>query len=222
MSKIRVLLVDDQELFVKSLKRVIEADTEDIEVVGIAVNGADAVSAVGTLKPDLVLMDVRMPVMDGVEAAKSIRKLEPETLVLMLTTFEDDEYVLKAVEYGACGYLLKDIDPSRLIIAIRAVVGGACIFDQKVLPKIVKGGSGDGQAVRKKQDHLLERLTFREREILALIEEGRSNEEIGNILHLGIQTVRNYTSLIYSKTGIHNRLRIVSGSGDRVPPRGEG
>ena len=208
MSRIRVLLADDQDLFVKSLKRVIEADAKDIEVIGIASNGAEAVSAAQRDRPDLVLMDVRMPVMDGVEAVKAIKARQPEILFVMLTTFEDDEYVVNAVANGASGYLLKDIDPAQLIIAIRAIVGGACLFDQKVLPKIVRGRAA-AQPEAKDRPPLVEKLTAREKEILALIKEGKSNEEIGVALHLGVQTVRNYISLIYAKTGIHNRLRII-------------
>ena len=212
MSRIRLLLVDDQELFVKSLKRVIESDARDIEVIGMAPNGAVAVEAVEKLSPDLVLMDVRMPVMDGVEAVKLIKRRQPDILVVMLTTFEDDEYVLSAVANGASGYLLKDIDPGRLIVAIRAVAGGVCLFDQKVLPKIVQQNRGEQRPEPKSPDSPLERLTTREKEILALIKEGKDNEEIGNSLHLGVQTVRNYISLIYAKTGIHNRLKIISTS----------
>ncbi len=206
MTRIRLLLVDDQALFVKSLKRVIESDADDIEVVGVAQNGAEAVELVAHLTVDLVLMDVRMPVMDGVEAVRRIKERRPEILVVMLTTFEDDEYVLAAVANGASGYLLKDIDPGRLIVAIRVVAGGACLFDQKVLPKIVQ----QNRCEQKKIDQPLERLTTREREILALIKEGKDNEEISKTLHLGVQTVRNYISLIYAKTGIHNRLKIIN------------
>ena len=134
----RVLLVDDQELFVRNLQIVLESRAGDIEVVGIARDGREALQRVRESKPDIVLMDVRMPVMDGVEATRLIHDRHPAIRVVMLTTFDDDEYVYHALEYGAVGYLLKSIPPDELFACIRAVAGGATLMSSTVKEKLVR------------------------------------------------------------------------------------
>ena len=136
MKKIRLLLVDDQVLFVESLKSVLETKMDDIEVVGIARNGEQAIEAVEKHVPDIVLMDVRMPVMDGVEATRRVHDKYPDVRILVLTTFDEDKYVMDAIRHGALGYLLKDIPPSELIAAIRAVNEGASLVSPALLTKI--------------------------------------------------------------------------------------
>ncbi|MBN1409856.1 MAG: response regulator transcription factor [Spirochaetales bacterium] len=206
MDKIRILLADDQTLFVESLKTVLEIRAGDIEVAGIARNGEEAVAMALELKPDVILMDVRMPVMDGVMATKEIHGRQPETHIIMLTTFNDDEYVLNALHYGAAGYLLKDIPPGDVISAIRAVNEGHVLIAQHVAAKLVdhayglkkpepEGGTGDK----------LKSLTEREKTILKLISEGHNNSEIAARLYLAEQTVKNYVSVLYSKLGISGR-----------------
>ena len=142
MEQIKVLLVDDQVLFVESLKKVIQADAWDITVAGIAHNGREAVDFVKHNTVDVILMDVRMPVMDGVEATAAILKKNPDTKIMMLTTFDDDKYVQEALYYGAIGYLLKDIPPEELLRSIRSIKDGNVLFSPKVASKLVKHMDG--------------------------------------------------------------------------------
>ena len=206
MSRVRVLLADDQVLFVESLKTVIEQLAGDIEVVGIARNGRESVHAVETAAPDVVVMDVRMPVMDGVKATAEILARHPGVRIIMLTTFEDDEYVKDALELGAAGYLLKDIPPAELVAAIRAVHGGAILIAPQVAKALIRKAytAPEGQAVT--PDWMLE-LSRREREILERVARGMSNKEIASELCIAEQTVRNHISTIYSKMGVSDRLQ---------------
>lgn len=141
MSQTKVVLVDDQVLFVDSLKTVLEFAAEDIVVSGIAFDGKEAIQLVGEQRPDVVLMDVRMPKMDGVEATRVIRDTYPEIKVVMLTTFDDDEYVFSALEYGAVGYLLKDIPTDELVASIRAIRAGTMQISPAVVRKLIQRDS---------------------------------------------------------------------------------
>jgi DNA-binding NarL/FixJ family response regulator len=209
MKKIRLLLVDDQVLFVESLKSVIETKTEDIEVVGIARNGEQAIEAVEKRTPDIVLMDVRMPIMDGVEATRRIHDKSPDVRILVLTTFDEDKYVMDAIRHGALGYLLKDIPPSELIAAIRAVNEGASLVSPALLTKIF-GDRALSDTKEIGQNELWhERLSNREMEILELVSEGYENRQIAEKLFIAEQTVRNYVSGIYAKIGVHSRLQAI-------------
>lgn len=143
---VSVVLADDQVLFVDSLKTVLEHSTEDIEVRGIATNGREAVDLVATHRPSVVLMDVRMPEMDGVEATRIIRTTYPETQVVMLTTFDDDEYVFSALGYGAIGYLLKNIPTEELVVSLRAVRSGTMQISPSVAAKLLQRGAAESSA----------------------------------------------------------------------------
>ena len=125
---ITIIIADDQKLFATSLKSVLENDDKELSVIGIAGNGKEAVDLAGQLKPDLILMDVRMPIMDGVEAVRIIHQRLPEIKIIMLTTYGDDEFVNQAILHGSVGYLLKDIEPQELIVSIRAVISGRVLF----------------------------------------------------------------------------------------------
>jgi DNA-binding NarL/FixJ family response regulator len=210
--KIKVLLADDQLLFVSSLKTVLETEADDIKVVGIAHNGREAVDMVERLQPDVILMDVRMPEMDGVEAVRAIKENRPDSPIIMLTTFDDDQYVYKAIKYGATGYLLKNISPVELITSIRACKEGAVLLDPSVASKLAdraqtvmqvsaenKGGAG-GEAHRR-----LDTLSNREIEILKLLAQGLGNKQISDRLFISDSTVRNHISTIYSKLDVHSR-----------------
>jgi DNA-binding NarL/FixJ family response regulator len=209
MEKTRLLLVDDQLLFAENLKTVLELRANDMTVLGIAKDGKEAVRMADTLAPDLILMDVRMPVMDGVEAAKIIREAHPQILILMLTTFDDDEYVSNALHHGAAGYLLKDIPPAELISAIRAVMAGNVLISQQVAQRLVEQAYHTQQNKKGPDDDSrpgwLRDLTEREKSILKLISRGCNNSEIAEQLNLAEQTVKNYVSVIYSKLGINDR-----------------
>ncbi len=205
MSRIRVLLADDQVLFVESLRTVIEQSAKDIEVVGVAHNGEEAVAEVEKHAPDVVIMDVRMPVMDGVQATSRILSRNPAVRIMMLTTFGDDEYVKQALELGAMGYLLKDIPPADLVSAIHAVYGGAFLIAPQVAKTLINRAF-HVQGQRTPEPEWMSQLSRREREILEKVAAGMSNKEIASELHIAEQTVRNHISIIYDKMGVPDRL----------------
>jgi DNA-binding NarL/FixJ family response regulator len=201
MASVSVLLADDQILFVENLKSVLEMRAEDIEIVGVALNGQDAVAQAERHRPDVVLMDVRMPVMDGVEATRLIREKCPETSVIMLTTYDDDQYVNGALANGAVGYLLKDIHPEQLIAVVKAVKEeGVFLVSPTVVERLVDR-QGDAQPA------WLSALSKRELGILRLLAQGYDNKEIADRLFLAEQTVKNHVSLIYEKIGARDRAQ---------------
>ncbi|HEX7715078.1 MAG TPA: response regulator transcription factor [Bacillota bacterium] len=210
MDKIKVLLVDDQTLFVESLRTVLQTLAKDILVVAVAYDGPRALQLVAEKHPDVVLMDVRMPGMNGVETTKLIKERFPEIQVLMLTTFNDDDYVVEALKLEAVGYLLKDTPPAKLITAIRAVHDGGVLISQKVAAKVVTKLANTPE---KDQDDETEtstavfELSSREKEVLRLLAQGFENGEIASKLYIAEQTVKNHISNIYSKLGVHDRLQ---------------
>lgn len=213
MEKIKVLLVDDQILFVESLRMVLEKMTNDIIVVGVAQNGREAIELASSLQPNVILMDVRMPEMNGVESARIIRERFSEIRIIMLTTFDDDEYIIEALKYGASGYLLKNVPPEDLIAAIRAVFEGNVLMAPKVASKLVEklvNTTEDKPSVdiTLNSSDWLNQLSNREKEILSLIAQGYDNREIAKRLYIGEQTVRNYVSIIYCKMGVKDRVLV--------------
>jgi DNA-binding NarL/FixJ family response regulator len=212
MDTIKLLLADDQQLFSDNLKLMLETLTEDIKVVGIASNGEEAVRLAESAGPDLVLMDVRMPGMDGVEATKILHQKHPEIKIVMLTTFLDDTYVEDALQYGAYGYILKSIRSEDLIASLRAISGGAVLFSPDILKKLVL--RLDSKHDRNEQDNeyheIIRRLGNREREILKLVAMGYNNKRIADTLFISEPTVRNYISSIYAKVGSKDRLEVIS------------
>ncbi len=205
--KIRLLLVDDQKLFVESLKYVVEARAPDIEVVGVAEDGEEAVRLVERLAPDVVMMDVRMPGMDGVEATRRIRARWPAVSIVMLTTFKDDEYVRFAMKYGAAGYLLKNIPPSELIGAVRAVRRGRRPIAPSVAEVLRQERGSEGSLAAHEQ--LLQTLSPREKEVLHLIVQACDNRQIAERLSVAEQTARNYVSAVYAKLGVTSRMQLL-------------
>lgn len=213
MEKIKVLLVDDQILFVESLRMVLEKMTNDIIVVGVAQNGREAIELASSLQPNVILMDVRMPEMNGVESARIIRERFSEIRIIMLTTFDDDEYIIEALKYGASGYLLKNVPPEDLFAAIRAVFEGNVLMAPKVASKLVEklvNTTEDKPSVdiTLNSSDWLNQLSNREKEILSLIAQGYDNREIAKRLYIGEQTVRNYVSIIYCKMGVKDRVLV--------------
>jgi len=214
MNKTRVLLVDDQVLFVESLRTVLETRATDFEVVGVALSGREAIRLVVEKQPDIILMDVRMPDMDGVEATRIIHEAYPEIHVLMLTTFDDDVYVVEALNHGAAGYMLKDIPPEDLIVSLRAVCSGSIIISPQVANKVLRNREGEappeeGAETRTSAsgESFLRFLSRREIEILRLIGQGAGNVLIAKKLSIAEQTVKNHVSVIYSKLHVHNRVQ---------------
>lgn len=202
----RILIVDDQVLFAESLRAVLEASGAQYKVCGLAENGREAVDAVDELKPDLVLMDVRMPVLDGVAATRILKTKHPALKILMLTTFEDDEYVREALRYGVSGYLLKSIPTAELLASLGAALTGALQLDPRVVPALV------GQASPVAADAppaWFDELTRKERQVLGLMVGGFHNDEIAERVCMAPQTVRNYISRIYDKLGTTDRVAAV-------------
>jgi DNA-binding NarL/FixJ family response regulator len=210
MNATRILLVDDQLLFVQSLKKVLDTDADDIKVVGIALSGEEALRLVGQHRPDLVLMDVRMPNIDGVEATRLIHEQYPETAVVMLTTFEDDEFVYDALNHGAIGYLLKDMPPEQLITSIRAARAGTVLISPAIARKLLTKGLSHSQNTTHVRPAWLDKMNRKEIEILKLVAIGCDNQEISERIFLAPQTVKNYISSIYAKLGTSNRAHAIS------------
>ncbi|NLG83975.1 MAG: response regulator transcription factor [Firmicutes bacterium] len=214
MEKIKVALVDDQVLFLESLRTVLSTRAKDLKVVGVAHNGEEAIRLIEEERPDVVLMDIRMPGMDGVLSTRLIKQKYPQIRVLMLTIFDDDEYVVEALRVGASGYLLKEMPPAELIAAVRAVAKetGVLISPRiasKLVSKLVnlRGEGKAGVHETGEAPPWLKELSPREREILGLIARGLDNKEIAERLHLAEQTVKNYVSLIYDKIGARDRVQ---------------
>ncbi|ONI82728.1 DNA-binding response regulator [Saccharothrix sp. ALI-22-I] len=203
---IRVLLVDDQELMRMGFRMVLGAQ-EDVDVVGEAANGLDAVQMADRLRPDVVLMDVRMPVLDGVEATKRIAEAGTAK-VLVMTTFDLDEYALSALRNGASGFLLKDTPPGDLVSALRAVASGDAVVSPSVTKRLLSRFLGDGGG-ELRDASVLEALTEREREVLVLIAKGLSNTEIARKLFLSEATVKTHVGRILSKLELRDRVQAV-------------
>lgn len=213
---IRVLLADDQVLFIESLKRVIETLDPDISIVGIAFDGEEAIRMARELEPDLVILDVRMPKIDGVHAVEHIRQLQINSKIIMLTTFDDDEYVHEALAKGACGYLLKDIEPQKLVDAIRAVASGTVLMSEtiafKVITQMLSKTSEKGLSpsrLMKSRPDWYHNLSYREREVAMLLAKGLDNHEISNLMFLAEQTVKNHVSSIYKKLNVKDRVQLI-------------
>lgn len=206
---IRLLLVDDQILFVESLRRLLEIDAVDMKIEGIAHDGREALQKAAELKPDIILMDVRMPGLDGVSATKQLKANLPRVHIIMLTTFDDDDYVYNALAVGAEGYLLKDSAPGELLAAIRAVYEGGVTVSPAVARKLATGRSGLSQERSASAREIVGRLSRRERDVLRLIGEGCDNSDICERLFLGEQTVKNYVSLLYSKLDVERRSQAI-------------
>lgn len=203
MNQITVLLADDQTIIRDGLRALLET-YPDIQVVAEASNGIEAYELTRIHHPQVALMDIRMPQMGGVEATRQIRRDFPETAVLVLTTFDDDESILGAISNGASGYLLKDISGTKLAEAIRDAVRGSVILPGNIAAKITKHISRQG-----KPEMSLADFTQREQEIIRLLIQGRNNQEIAQTLFLTVGTVKNYISQIYSKAEITDRANAV-------------
>ncbi|MDR2160060.1 MAG: response regulator transcription factor [Treponema sp.] len=221
---LKILLADDQILFAESLRTFLNNYAGDMSVAGIAKDGKEAVAMAAECRPDIILMDIRMPEMDGVEAVRQIRHRHPAIKIIMLSTYHEDELVRSALLAGASGYLLKDISPTELIAAIRALKSGIMQISPEIARSLVaERYRGDGTKPPKPliPDHppempagdgpleWLDDLTNREREIFTLIATGYDNEQIASTLNLAVQTVRNQVSTIYSKLGVKDRFEII-------------
>jgi DNA-binding NarL/FixJ family response regulator len=200
---IKVMLVDDQMLLVDGIKSVLESGGE-IEVCAMASDGMEAIELVKSAKPDVVLMDIRMPNLNGVAATKRIKEIAPEVKIIILTTFDDSDYILSAINNGASGYLLKDTGATALIDAIKNAYAGDTILPSKIAKKITDAAmlvSSDRQLRLKKAFS----LSDREAEIAFMLLDGFNNRQIASALKISDGTARNYISSIYLKLGVENR-----------------
>lgn len=203
---IRVILCDDQEIVTEGLQLILSTG-HGIEVVGVAHNGLEAVELVDKLRPDVVLMDLKMPVMNGIQATRRIRELYAETRVLVLTTYDDDEWVFDAIRAGAAGYLLKDMPREQLLAAIRGTAAGATHVDPNVAGKLFQQIALPGAVSRTPPSTIAADLSEREHDVLQLLANGHSNSEIAERLHLSKGTVQNYVSSILVKLEVTDRTQ---------------
>lgn len=201
---IRVLLVDDEDLVRYGLRMIAEA-SDAVTIVGEAKNGQDAIAQAQALQPDVILMDISMPLIDGTQATGKICQQLPQTKVLILTTHDDDEYLIKAMQQGASGYLLKNTPPEDFIQIIQATHKGYMQFGPNLGQKLFQKLQPTAPS---KQLDTLQKVTPREQEVLQLIAEGASNREIAQILHITEKTVKNHVSNILSRVGLRDRTQL--------------
>lgn len=205
---IKILLVDDQIILAEGLKSVLQT-CSDFEVVGIAIDGVEAIRMARRFKPDVILMDIRMPVMNGVVATKHIKEYDDNIKIIVLTTFDDSDYILSAINNGACGYLLKDISAHVLFAAIKNAYEGDTILPSKIARKITNAAmfvSNDKEIKLKKAFN----VSDKEVDIIFMIKDGFTNRQIASALKLSDGTARNYISGVYSKIGVDNRADAVA------------
>lgn len=212
----RILICDDQAVVRDGLELLLKLE-HDFEVVGVAADGAEALAMTASRKPDLVLMDLKMPGVNGIEATRQIRARHPEVKVLVLTTYDDDEWLFDALRAGASGYLLKDMPREEIVRAIRGTLAGKTFLDPGVAGKVIEQVTGKGAPP---ETLLTKRLTEREMDVLRLIARGLNNTEIAERLTLSEGTVRNHVSAILSKLGVSDRtqaavIAIQHGLGER-------
>jgi DNA-binding NarL/FixJ family response regulator len=205
MTKVHVLIVDDHTLFRQGVRNLLSAEP-DLEVVGEASNAADAATMVAEKRPDAVLMDIGMPGLSSFEAAREIRKNHPETRVIFLSMYDDEDYIAECVEIGAAGYVLKDSPVDQLLTAIREVSRGGTFLSPRLLSRLVDGFRMNGRGGERNR---LGALTKREREILKMLAEGKSVKEIATAFDLSVKTVEAHKFNLMRKLDIHNKAQLV-------------
>ena len=203
-----VLIADDQALMRAGFRMILEAEP-DLEVVGEAADGREAVAEAGRVRPDVVLMDVRMPEMDGIEATRRLLDANGDTKVVMLTTFDMDEYVYEALRAGASGFLVKDVPPEQLVTGIRAVASGDSLLAPSITRRLIQEFvRRPPDAIRTSQSEL-SRLTAREGEVLRMMARGLSNLEIADELFVSETTVKTHVAHVLTKLGVRDRVQAV-------------
>jgi len=209
MNTIKVMLVDDQQLLLDGLKTILSING-DMEIA-LAQSGEAAVELSETFHPDIILMDIKMPGMGGVAATKRIKERSPRTIILILTTFDDDKFIIDALRYGASGYLLKDIDGEKLIQSVYEALSGNLLLTGKVAQKLAMNVAEKNEQNRLQGKALKDEfeLTERETDIASALVAGMTNKEISGMLYLTEGTVKNYLSGIYSKVGTNDRAKAV-------------
>lgn len=206
MSKIRVLIADDHAI-VREGVRALLALSEDIAVVGEAADGREAIEAARRLRPDVILLDIAMPGLGGLEAAVEIRKENPDARILVLSQYDDREYVRRFLKLGVAGYVLKKAAGSALTAAIRAAHRGGLVLDPEVAREAVRDQSADAAGPR--DDDPYEGLTDREKQVLKLVAEGRTNKEVAEMLAISVKTAMSHREHIMEKLGLHSRTELI-------------
>lgn len=204
MKLVRILLVDDQVMFRIGLRSLFSVP-DDLKVVGEAANGEEAVKLAARLKPDVILMDLRMPILDGAAATRQIVEKHPECRVIVLTTFDDDEAIFEGLRAGAVGYLLKDVSSEKLFEAVRATADGESFLSPSVATKVISEFARLSERSVDRSNELMEPLTERELEVLRLVGRGATNREIARSLMIAIGTVKNHLTSVYDKLAVANR-----------------
>ncbi len=202
---IRVLVADDQAMIRAGFRRLL-ADEPDVEVVAEAENGLEAIDKAARFAPTVVLMDIRMPELDGIEATRRILAADPSARILILTTFDLDEYVYEALRAGASGFVLKDDPPEQLIAAVRTVAAGDALLSPSITKRVI---AQFGRLPRPTRPKELDELTAREREIFRLIADGLSNAEIGRRLYISETTVKTHVTHLFQKLNVRDRVQAV-------------
>ncbi|MGI5508656.1 response regulator [Streptomyces sp. CA-106131] len=205
---VRIILADDQPL-VRSGLRVLMADCPDLEVVGEAATGAEAVQLVSDISPDIAVMDIRMPGMDGIEATRRITAGPAKTRVLMLTTFDEDDHVYGALRAGASGFVVKDMALDDILAAIRVVAAGDALIAPSVTRRLIADFVRRPADPPERSPRPVEGLTEREREVLTLVGHGRSNSEIAEDLFISVATAKSHVSRLFTKLGARDRVQLV-------------
>lgn len=210
---IKILIADDQTLMREGLRTILDLE-EDMQVIGTTENGLEAYEMVAKFQPDIVLMDIKMPVMDGIESTKKIKKDYPATLILILTTFAEDEYIVEGLSNGASGFLLKDMPGDKLIATIRDAAIGQIMLPAVIAAKLAARLSHfSSQAQHTIHTERLKQqgveLSEREKEIAALMLQGMNNRQIAKTLYISEGTVKNYVSMIYAKIGTNERSKAI-------------
>ncbi|MGZ0087132.1 response regulator [Caldibacillus thermoamylovorans] len=211
--KTRIAIIDDHQLFREGIKRILEFEG-DFEVVAEGSDGSEALSIVETHRPDLVLMDINMPDINGVEATKQLIEAYPDTKVVVLSIHDDENYVMRALQTGATGYLLKEMDADTLIEAVKVVAEGGSYLHPKVTHNLIReyrrlAMEKSGGAVKREVRRPLHLLTRRECEVLQLLADGKSNRAIGEALYISEKTVKNHVSSILQKLNVNDRTQAV-------------
>jgi len=216
--KLKVLLADDQKIITESLSAYLNNYADDIHIVGIATNGIEAVNLARECQPDIILMDVLMPEMNGIEAVTAIKAENSNVKIIMLSTYDDDEYVHASILAGALGYLMKDTSPTELISAIRALENNIMQISPDLIRKIVQQKFNSKEKTTQpitddtdmgKSLPELRFLSKREKEVFTLLAMGYDNEKIAEKMFVTVQSIKNHISVIYSKLGVKNRFEII-------------
>ena len=202
-TKINVLIADDHALMRQGLKQILELE-EDIEVVGLAMNGEETIKLAQQLKPHVILLDINMPQMNGIQALRRLKDMGTDSKIIILTIHEDKEYLFETINIGASGYVLKDAESSSLVKAIRNVFNGDSYIHPSLATALVKEFNRSGKM---EEECKRERLTRREYEVLILIAEGRNNKEIADNLFISEKTVKNHVSNIFKKIEVNDRTQ---------------